>query len=194
MEPHRISVKLYLDGPSALDPESVVPAFHRFIREDAVGGIPIDVARYAHVVNGPGVMIIGHQLDFAIDLAEGRPGISVTRKRDGEGSLADQVQELTAWAARLSLLLQDDPAVGAAATVGTGEVLVTILDRYEAPNDDETLARAEPALREAIEAVSGGPVEAIERLGTHREPFAARATVGAGRPLQEWAEGATALA
>ena len=35
MEPHRISVKLYLEDPSALDPESVVPAFHRFIREDA---------------------------------------------------------------------------------------------------------------------------------------------------------------
>jgi hypothetical protein len=171
-----------------------VPAFHRFIREDAVGGIPIDVARYAHVVNGPGVMIVGHQLDFAIDMAEGRPGLSVTRKRDAQGGLADQVRELTAWAARLSLLLQDDDAVGAAARVGTGEVLVTILDRYEAPNDDETLVRAEPALREALEGVSGGSVEGVERRGTHREPFAALVQVGSTRPLEEWAEGATALA
>jgi hypothetical protein len=194
MEPHRISVKLYLEDPSALDPESAVPAFHRFIREDAVGGIPIDVARYAHVVNGPGVMIVGHQLDFAIDMAEGRPGLSVTRKRDAQGGLADQVRELTAWAARLSLLLQDDDAVGAAGRVGTGEVLVTILDRYEAPNDDETLVRAEPALREALEGVSGGSVEGVERRGTHREPFAALVQVGSTRPLEEWAEGATALA
>lgn len=194
MEPHRISVKLYLEDPSALDPESVVPAFHRFIREDAVGGIPIDVARYAHVVNGPGVMIIGHQLDFAIDLAEGRPGISVTRKRDAQGGLADQVRELTAWAARLSLLLQDDPAVGAAATVSTGEVLVTILDRYEAPNDDETLVRAEPALREALGPLSECAALAVERLGTHRDPFAARVQVTSPRTLGEWAEGAAALA
>lgn len=194
MEPHRISVKLYLEDPSALDPESVVPAFHRFIREDAVGGIPIDVARYAHVVNGPGVLIVGHQLDFAIDLAGGRPGISVTRKRDAHGGLAEQVRGLTAWAARLSLLLQDDDAVGGAARVGTGEVLVTVLDRYEAPNDDETLARAEPALREALEGVSGGTVEGVERIGTHREPFAALVRVDTERPLHEWAEGATALA
>lgn len=194
MEPHRISVKLYLEDPSALDPESVVPAFHRFIREDAVGGIPIDVARYAHVVNGPGVMIIGHQLDFAIDLAEGRPGISVTRKRDAQGGLADQVRELTAWAARLSLLLQDDPSVGAAATVGTGEVLVTILDRYEAPNDDETLVRAEPALREALGPLSECAALEVERLGTHRDPFAARVQVTSPRALDEWAEGAAALA
>ena len=194
MEPHRISVKLYLEDPSALDPESVVPAFHRFIREDAVGGIPIDVARYAHVVNGPGVMIIGHQLDFAIDLAEGRPGISVTRKRDARGGLAEQVRELTAWAARLSLLLQDDDAVGAAATVGTGEVLVTILDRYEAPNDDETLVRAEPALREALGPLSDCASVDVERLGTHRDPFAVRVQVTSPRALDEWAEGAAALA
>jgi hypothetical protein len=73
-------------------------------------------------------------------------------------------------------------------------VLVTILDRYEAPNDDETLVRAEPALREALEGVSGGSVEGVERRGTHREPFAALVQVGGTRPLEEWAEGATALA
>lgn len=194
MEPHRISVKLYLDGPAPLDPEAVVPAFHRFIREDAVGGIPIDVARYAHVVNGPGVMIVGHQLDFAIDLAEGRPGISVTRKRDATGGLAQQVRELAAWAARLSLLLQDDDAVGAAARVGTGEALVTILDRYEAPNDDQTLVRAEPALHDAFEPLSECAAVEATRVGTTRDPFAARVIVGSPRPLEEWATGAAALA
>ncbi len=194
MEPHRISVKLYLDGPDPLDPEAVVPAFHRFIREDAVGGIPIDVARYAHVVNGPGVMIVGHQLDFAVDLAEGRPGLSVTRKRDASGDLAAQVRELATWAARLSLLLQDDDAVGAAARVGTGEVLVTILDRYEAPNDDQTLVRAEPYLREAIGPLSDGGDIALERVGATRDPFAARVRVASPRSLEEWAEGAAALA
>ncbi len=194
MEPHRISVKLYLDGPAPLDPEAVVPAFHRFIREDAVGGIPIDVARYAHVVNGPGVMIVGHQLDFAIDLAEGRPGISVTRKRDATGGLAQQVRELAAWAARLSLLLQDDDAVGAAARVGTGEALVTILDRYEAPNDDQTLVRADPYLREAFEPLSDGAGVEATRVGASRDPFAARITITSPRALEEWAEGAAALA
>lgn len=194
MQPHRISVKLYLEDPSALDPESVVPAFHRFIRDDAVGGIPIDVARYAHVVNGPGVLIIGHQLDFAIDLSEGRPGISVTRKRDGSGDLAEQVRELAAWAARLSLLLQDDEAVGDAARVATGEVLVTILDRYEAPDDDETLVRAEPALREAFTPLSGTASVDVSRVGGSRGPFAARVHLDAARALDEWAEGAVAPA
>ena len=33
MEPHRIAVKLYLENPEGLDPEELVPVFHRFIRE-----------------------------------------------------------------------------------------------------------------------------------------------------------------
>ena len=36
MEPHRIAVKLYLENPEGLDPEELVPVFHRFIREDLV--------------------------------------------------------------------------------------------------------------------------------------------------------------
>ena len=84
MEPHRIAVKLYLENPEGIDPEELVPVFHRFIREDLVGGIPIDVARYGHVSDGPGIMIIGHQLDHALDLGDGRAGLSTTRKRDAD--------------------------------------------------------------------------------------------------------------
>lgn len=194
MNPHRISVKLYLDDPAALDAEAVVPPFHRYIREDAVGGIPIDVARYAHVVNGPGVLIIGHQLDYAIDYAEGRAGISVTRKRDPEGTLAEQVRDLAAEAARLSLLLQGEDGIGDAGRVGTGEALVTILDRYEAPNDDETLVRVEPALREAFEPLSESGAVEVTRVGGAREPFAARVAINTARPLEHWAEGSATLA
>lgn len=194
MDPHRISVKLYLEDPAALDPEAVVPPFHRYIREDLVVGTPIDVARYAHVVNGPGILIIGHQLDYAIDYAEGRAGISVTRKRDAEGAFADQLRVLAAEAARLSLLLQGEDGIGDAGRVGTGEALVTILDRYEAPNDDETLVRVEPALREAFEPLSECAALEVSRVGASREPFAARVAITSARPLEHWAEGSAALA
>ncbi len=194
MNPHRISVKLYLDDPAALDAEAVVSPFHRYIREDSVGGIPIDVARYAHVVNGPGVLIIGHQLDYAIDYAEGRAGISVTRKRDPEGTLAEQVRDLATEAARLSLLLQREDGIGDAGRVGTGEALVTILDRYEAPNDDETLVRVEPDLRDAFEPLSECAAVEVTRVGGAREPFAARVAISTARPLEHWAEGSAALA
>ena len=70
MNPQRIAVKLYLEDPAALDPEELVPVFHRFIREDVVTGVPIDVARYGHVSDGPGIMIIGSLKDHALDLGD----------------------------------------------------------------------------------------------------------------------------
>lgn len=192
MEPHRIAVKLYLEDPAGLDPEELVPVFHRFIREDLVAGIPIDVARYGHVSDGPGIMIIGHQQDHALDLGDGRPGFSATRKRDGEGTLAHRIHELVRAAARLSVDLQADPDLGARARVGTGEILVTILDRYEAPNDDATLLKADPALREVIAALTedgGADAVTVERVGGSRDPFAVRITLDQPRPLIQWAEG-----
>lgn len=195
MNPHRIAVKLYLEDPAGLDPEELVPVFHRFIREDLVTGTPIDVARYGHVSDGPGIMIIGHEQDHALDLGGGRPGLSATRKRDAEGPLAQRIHDLVRAAARLSVDLQADPDLGARARVGTGEILVTILDRYEAPNDDATLVKADPALREVIAALSedgGAAAATIERVGGSRDPFAVRVLLDQPRPLIQWAEGVEA--
>lgn len=195
MEPHRIAVKLYLENPQGLDPEELVPVFHRFIREDLVTGIPIDVARYGHVSDGPGIMIIGHQLDHALDLGGGRPGLSTTRKRDAAGPLATRILELLQATARLSIDLEADPDLGARARVSTGEVLITILDRYEAPNDDATLVKADPAIREVVKALSedgGADAVTIERVGGARDPFAVRVLLDQPRPLIQWAEGVEA--
>ncbi|MSO44252.1 MAG: hypothetical protein EXQ74_02915 [Thermoleophilia bacterium] len=196
MEPHRISVKLYLNDEGALDPEEVVPAFHRIVRDEAVAGIAVDVARYAHVVNGPGVMIIGHQQDHAVDLSEGRPGISATRKRDPEGTLADRIVALVGDAARLSVELQTDPALGSRADLRTDEILVTILDRYEAPNNDETRVRVEPALREVITTLSvegGAATATVTREGTARDCFAVRITLEQPQTLAAWSQHATPI-
>lgn len=191
MEPHRIAVKIYLENPDALDPEAIVPVFHRLIQEGAVAGIPIDVARYAHVSDGPGIILIGHQLDHALDLSEGRPGITITRKRDDSGTLAERIIRLVAQVSRMAIDLEADPSLGAAIRVNPREILVTILDRLTAPNDDETLTRAEGALRQVVAAVSqegGGEAAAITREGGPRDPFTARIVLERPAPLATWVE------
>ncbi len=61
--------------------------------------------------DGPGIMIVGHQQDHALDLGDERPGPSATRKRDAEGSLAERILHLVQIAARLSVDLQAEPAI-----------------------------------------------------------------------------------
>src|SRR5690606_5668475 len=64
------------------DAEKFVPVFHRWIRDDVLDELVIDVADYTHVPEGPGVVLVGHGSDYYVDLAENRPGLLYSRKRD----------------------------------------------------------------------------------------------------------------
>ena len=64
----RIGAKLYAGNPDVIDLAAYVPIFHGWIQCKILDGVPIDVADYAHVPDGPGVMLIGHEADRSIDL------------------------------------------------------------------------------------------------------------------------------
>ena len=63
MSLQRVSVAVPFVGD--VDPEAFVPVFHDWIRRGAVEGLLIDVARYGHVHHGPGIMLVGHEGDYA---------------------------------------------------------------------------------------------------------------------------------
>jgi hypothetical protein len=134
----RISAKLYADNPEVLDPADVIPLFHGWIQRRTLDGVPIDVADYAHVPDGPGVMLIGHEADRALDLGEGRPGALYARKREGVGTLAERVAAAIAGADRVADDIEADP-LGSGVRFGRDEILLRISDRLRAPNDDATL-------------------------------------------------------
>ncbi len=82
MNPKRIAVKFFTDEPGApVALEPFIPLFHRFIQQATVPGLLIDVANYIHVPNGPGVVLVGHEVDYGIDAVGGRTGLLTVRKR-----------------------------------------------------------------------------------------------------------------
>ncbi|RME82665.1 MAG: hypothetical protein D6775_10260, partial [Caldilineae bacterium] len=83
MLPHRISAKLFFRPPIFWEPEEFILLFHRWIRETALPGLPIDVADYTHVHHGPGVLPIGFEGDYALDYRDGRAGFQYTGKQRG---------------------------------------------------------------------------------------------------------------
>jgi rhodanese-related sulfurtransferase len=89
MNPLRLSVRL--DAASEIrDLEPVIDLFHRFIQQGLVEGLILDVADYRHVRNGPGVMLVGHDIDYGIN----RCGLTVTRKRSSGDDIATQFCDL----------------------------------------------------------------------------------------------------
>ena len=84
MKPNRITVKFFLapDPQASVDLGPFIPLFHRLIQHQRVEGLLIDVADYAHVPEGPGVILIGHDVDYGIDQTGGKAGLLVTAKRN----------------------------------------------------------------------------------------------------------------
>ena len=167
MSLQRLSVSIPLTDAS-IDPESIVPVFHGWIRENTVDGLLIDVARYGHVPGGPGIVLIGHEGDYALDLAGGRPWLRYTLKRDNEGT----PQELVARA-----LARLDAAAAAAGSAGIGtdpkEVVIQVYDRLRAPNTAETAAALTPQVVAAIAQARGKePTVMGGGEGDPRAPFA----------------------
>jgi hypothetical protein len=173
----RIGVKLYLEDPSGIDLSRLVPVFHGWIQRGAVPGLLIDVADYAHVPEGPGVMLIAHEADYALDLGEGRPGVVYQRKRDATGSVQDRLETAIAMAIRAAHELELEPSLDGL-RVRTDELLVKVVDRLRAPAAPETLDALRPDLLAAVAAVYGDVTPgALTPVDDPTGPFAVRLTI-----------------
>src|SRR5262245_7474964 len=170
----RIGAKLYAENPEAIDLEALIPLFHGWIQGGGLDGVPIDVADYAHVPDGPGVMLIGHEADRSLDLGEGRPGALYQRKRQGTGTLEERLAAAIEAADRLAAGIEADPAAGGV-RFGRDEILIRVNDRLAAPNDDATLEALRPAIGAALARVRPGRSATVARVTEDpRGPFRAR--------------------
>jgi len=139
MQPLRLALKLFTTRPIPREElHPFIGVFHRFIQEQAVPGLLIDVADYAHVPDGPGVMLIGHEVDYGIDLARGRTGLLTVRKRAGEADLPALFRDTLAKTLAAARAIEADPTVNVRFAVDALEL--SFPDRRSAPNNAETFA------------------------------------------------------
>ena len=104
----RFGLKLFLRPNVAVDPKSLIPVFHRWIQTEAVSGLLIDVADYTHVANGPKVLLVGHEGNYALDYRNDQPGLYYYRKQPSEGTLGDRLIGLSRILLEASYLLETD--------------------------------------------------------------------------------------
>jgi len=182
MQARKFQVKLYASsGEIAL--EKLIPVFHEWIREKKIADeLLIDVADYAHVPQGPGVVLIGHQSDYYLDVADDRPGLLYSRKRGFEGGLQEGVLDAFRRALVACQLLESENALDL--RFATDEVLFRVQDRLTAPNTDDTHQAYRGVLEEACRAFFGKPCTQ-ERIGSEREPFTVRIETGSDSSVND---------
>lgn len=184
MKARKVQVKFFVEWPKELAPEPFVPVFHKWIQECALDDMLVDVAQYAHVHQGPAVLLVGHASDYALDFAEGRPGLLYSRKREAPEGAAETVTDALRRVLLAAKKLEEDKAsVPAGFRFKSDELLFRLNDRLLAPNDSATFVTVEPILREALSKLYPGAALSLERKGSPKELFTVAVTATGGKKV-----------
>ncbi|HEX9889672.1 MAG TPA: rhodanese-like domain-containing protein [Nitriliruptorales bacterium] len=144
MNPLRLSVRFPVrEVPPDLEP--AIGAFHRFIRQGLVEGFVLDVADYRHVPRGPGVMLVGHDVDYGVNHDE----FTAVRKRSASDPAAVQLRDLLRMGLGAIDAIADDHEL--AVTCDRSRFEVSVHDRRLGPSEEvgNTLrAEVEPVVSE----------------------------------------------
>lgn len=163
MRPSRLAVKFFADPQpgDSLDLEPYIGLFHQFIQARSLEGLLLDVADYAHIPDGPGILLVGHEVDYGIDLGDRRVGLLTVRKRLEDCPLADAVRD-TLRRSVGALQAIADSGVGELA-FSTAEFEIQLLDRLAAPNRSECCEAARAELDGLLSELFGADGYAVAR-------------------------------
>lgn len=163
----RLTVKFFVQDPAVVYLPQLIPVFHRWIQTQAVAGLLLDVVDYKHVHQGPGVLLIGHEVDYALDMEDGRPGLLLRRKRQNTSvPLTEQLLTALQWATQARQVLEQEPLLAEPWYFRPDEVEVTFPDRLHAPNTDETWETYRPAVAAALQITYPSATIHLERLSS----------------------------
>ena len=143
MELQHLVAKIPVDGALGIDPARVVDVFHQWVAAQSVPGVLlIDVAELLHVPNGPGVIAVGVEADYALDHTGGIWGVLYRRKTVLPGPNAERIAQAIESAAQTGVRLQE--AFPGALKLSRFEFELIVNDRGIAPNTPATYAAAVP--------------------------------------------------
>ncbi len=173
--PKRLGIKFSLKRQPTLEPEDILPIFQRWIQEHRVEGMLIDVIDYKHVPDGPGIMLIADEADFAYDLADGEIGLHYIRKRDLPGDLSRALQ-LTFKSALAAARALEAEAPGDI-VFDFSVAKISFFDRMRYRNYPAVFENARPALTNLLSDIFGGTVTLARVYDERRAVFAVSCTV-----------------
>jgi hypothetical protein len=179
LESPQLAVKYFLSDPIGVDLQELLPIFHRMIQRNVLAHeLMIDVANYAHVHNGPGVMIICNTAHYSVDTRHGRPGILFAKKRESHGGVQDRLREAFRSVLLFSDLLASELELGGRYAIDTGAFEFGVMDRLLAPNTAATDDGARPVLGSFVESLYRTDDVAISQRIEPRTPFLLKVRVG----------------
>jgi hypothetical protein len=176
-----LSVKIFEQSGAELHAGNAIAVFHRWIQRGGLPEMPIDVADYAHIPAGPGVILVCREAAYSLDNNDGRLGLLYQRKA-ADGS-SDQASLNWAYDSAVSACrrLEGEPEFKSL-KFDEREFAITWNDRALYPNTDESWERVRPSVVAFLDALFGSGYRLTRTGQDRRERLGAevRAVGGTG--------------
>lgn len=164
MNLERFCLKFLAQSESSLDETKFVEIFHEWIRERKLPGTLIDVAEYLHVPEGPGVMLITHEVNYAMDRSGGQFGLSAQRKLGYEETHQERILGLIESTATFGALLESDRRLTGKLKLEGGKFYYLSNNRLHCPNTEEAFQALKPDLEAVASKIYPGQKASVTRL------------------------------
>ncbi len=146
MDLQRINVKFFLEKGMEIPLATFIPVFHRWIQEDKLEGLLVDVTEYTHVYQGPGVLLIAHEANYSLDEENGKRGFLYNQKKTPKRSVDDHLKTAFRRALTACLTLEKETELAGKIKFSPNHLQVFVNDRLEAPYSPESLGALEEIL------------------------------------------------
>ena len=141
-----LAVKIFAQPGAKLDASNAIAMFHRWIQHRDLPELLIDVADYAHLPEGPGVVLMGHEAAYSLDTSRGRLGLLYSRREpvdlDGPASLRHAYDS----ALRAAHRVENEPEFQGRLRFNPNDFEVIWNDRLLHPNTTESWEKVRPVL------------------------------------------------
>lgn len=156
MNLQKINVKFFMEKGEDIPLASFIPVFHRWIQEDKLEGMLVDVTEYTHVYQGPGVLLIAHEANYGLDEEKGKRGFLYNQKRTPEKSAEDHLKTAFRRALTACSLLEKEPELAGKIKFSPSHLQIFVNDRLEAPYSPESLGELEETLNPFLKGLYEG--------------------------------------
>jgi hypothetical protein len=174
MDLHKFGIKFFAAGAERIDILKLIPIYHRWIQQSALEGLLIDVADYSHVPAGPGVMLIAHEGNYALDETGHERGVVYYSKHRLEGELSERLAHVARKALQAAELMRGDTELEGALKLPGNRLQFFANDRLVAPNTEVAYAAIEPALKVFLDRLYAGARYTCVREPDSKERLAVR--------------------
>ena len=165
-----VNVKIFAEDTAGVDLAEAIPVFHRWIQESVCEELLIDVADYRHVPAGPGVLLVGHEANYSLDLSEWRLGLLYNRKAATDDNPRENLTQAFRAALTACQRLEQEPEFRGKLKFNAAEYEVILNDRLLAPNTEATWQALKADFENFFSSLYGVGYT-LDRPGDPRERF-----------------------